>query len=797
MLLRTAYVRFYRAFNYDYLRKSHPSAKPNPWDLMEDGSFYPYIKIEIDPELTCIVGANESGKSQLLNAIEAALGTLPLEPADFCRYSDYFTVAEEMRLPHFGLHFDDLRPEEAEKVSQLKQGWNAADISSIRVFRTKPNKISIYLDDNYEDNEEMPEFDVNVLDELFPKALRIDAERALPNSVPINYLADGGPQGNASPGVRRSERWPLADPIFSGADNLLRDPSRSQELTGILQRVFAHENLPGRHSTQEDEKHISELNLAFDLLVTIGGIHRSAYEELKKALRRDDEGMANGIVARMNQQLEDNLNLARWWTQDRQFRLAIALRDRDLVFTIRDRTGSEYSFAERSDGLKYFLSYLVQFLTHVKDRKSPEILLMDEPDTYLSSQGQQDLLRILQAFTFPPGAEHRGQVVFVTHSPFLIDKNRGDRIRVLDKGAGDEGVRVVRDVGQNHFEPLRTALGSFVGETAFIGNCNVVMEGMADQVYLAGMSDILKREDSVPATDCLDLNRVTLVPAGSASHIPYMVYLARGRDADQPAIIVLLDGDEEGKRAAKALQRGGPRRKQLLPPQYVAAFGSEQFPDIESDCLAGPLEIEDLIPIDVAVGAARRYLREMGVEDVDGFLSVDSVRPCLSDSFSVFEAIEATIEAAETNVHIEKLGFARHVVAICKSEDSESVKQMKSRFAVLFRHLTAKQRLAERERESESISARAGREIDRFVSDTLGRETKADVSVLCERIAGIIDTSVAGDAVATVLRRIRDEFDLEVDRHLAVADSKKLKNRLDELRHAAVHASQPDAGDAP
>ena len=43
MILRAIYVRFYRAFNSDYLRKQHPEAKPNDWDIMDDGVFYPYI----------------------------------------------------------------------------------------------------------------------------------------------------------------------------------------------------------------------------------------------------------------------------------------------------------------------------------------------------------------------------------------------------------------------------------------------------------------------------------------------------------------------------------------------------------------------------------------------------------------------------------------------------------------------------------------------------------------------------------------------------------------------------------
>ena len=95
-----------------------------------------------------------------------------------------------------------------------------------------------------------------------------------------------------------------------------------------------------------------------------------------------------------------------------------------LVFTVRDRTGSSYSFGERSGGLKYFLSYLVQSLAHMKHRTGPEVLLMDEPDAYLSNQGQQDLLRVLNEFTVDTSTVRGGQVVFVTHSPFLIDKNR-------------------------------------------------------------------------------------------------------------------------------------------------------------------------------------------------------------------------------------------------------------------------------------------------------------------------------------------------------------------------------------
>ena len=347
-----------------------------------------------------------------------------------------------------------------------------------------------------------------------------------------------------------------------------------------------------------------------------------------------------------------------------------------------------------------------------------------------------------------------GQVLYVTHSPFLIDKNRADRIRVLAKGSGDEGVRVVRDVGRNHFEPLRTALGGFVGETSFIGNCNLMLEGLADQIFLAGMSDLFSRGD-VANTERLDLNQITLVPAGSASHVPYLTFLARGRDADKPAVIVLLDGDAEGDRAAKELQRGGPRYKQLLRPDYVAQLKPDGIPGLTSDRPQGPLDIEDLIPVDIALDAAKSYFRELGLGEPDAFPPVETVCRLLSKSTGVLKAVQEALEEAGIELRLEKVGFARHALAAFEAQDSDSTATMRTRFAALFVHLTAMQRKAERERDRESIAARVDREKNTFLRDQLSTATKADVVVLLERVEAVVDASVEGDALLTEVRRIR------------------------------------------
>lgn len=788
MILRTAYVRFYRSFNFDYLRKRHPEAQPQAWDKMDDGTFEPYISIDIDKELTCIVGANESGKSQLLKAIECALGKATPGTADFCRYSKYFTVAEAMKVPHFGLHFCDLSDQESAAIAALAKLGDGAVISSFRIFRERAGEATLHLDDG--SIHEVA--DLSALADLLPTVFRIDPDRAIPNSVPISFLAEGGEPGGANPGPARSDRWSLLDPVVDNAATLFTQLHDEDSFATSIKKFIKGVHAPSGLSDREEEAHREQLGLAFDLLVTVGGIHQTAFTELQDALRRDDEGLANGIIASMNEQLAKSLNLTKWWTQDQRFNVAIAVRDFDIVFTIRDRTGSEYSFAERSGGLKYFLSYLVQFLAHVESRTGSEILLMDEPDAYLSNQGQQDLLRVFHEFTLPHGDAPAGQVVFVTHSPFLIDKNRADRIRVLDKGSGDEGARVVRDVGHNHFEPLRTALGGFVGETTFIGNCNLMVEGMTDQVYLAGISTLLKRGNAA-STECLDLNRLTLVPAGSASHVPYMTYLARGRDADQPAVIVLLDGDKEGDEAVKALKRGGPRHKQLIRPEYVAQLKRDAIEGVDSERPDGPFDIEDLIPVEIGLAAARRYLAEMEMDVPENFPDADTVRSALSKSVGVLKGIQTAFDAANIDLRLEKLGFARHVIAVVEKDELPEAAVVRQRFTALFTRLTSMQRKAERERSRESVAARVDREKTLFLRDQKGTPTKAELTILLERIESTVDDSIEGDALLTEIRRIRDDFELALNPSDPVATYDDLKRRLESLQYAEVLASQPDA----
>jgi hypothetical protein len=626
--------------------------------------------------------------------------------------------------------------------------------------------------------------DMARLEAVLPRWFEIDAETALPQSVPVAHLARISGALRSGP---RKTRQRLLKTIFDNGE-WFSTPETVSKAGPDLVSAFS---TAGR----SDEDHDAQLALADDLLLKVAGIDRTAFQELLTAVDASQDGFANGIVERMNDQLAQALNFPKWWSQDHRFQLRMTLRDQDLVFTIRDRTGTEYSAAERSGGLRYFLSYFVQYLAHEPPASgAPEILLMDEPDAYLSSTGQQDLLRIFEDFAHPADPDRRAcQVVYVTHSPFLIDKNHGERLRVLEKGEGDEGTRVVGNVARNHYEPLRSAFGSFVGETTFISNCNLMLEGISDQILLAGMSARLRRH-KVPALEHLDLNALTLVPTGSASHIPYMVFLARGRDADRPAVIVLLDSDASGDSARQALRRG-PNGKPLVDPDFVVQL-ADLGDDVVSSRPDGLAAIEDLIPLQIGVAALKRYATEFltpaQAQKLDD-LTPDEVSFSGKDD-STQKALQNAATRRLTGFHLDKVGFARSVMAVVNGDDhaggQEASDILDANFRVLFRHLGHMQRRALRELEQEKTSAKIKRLKRSFLLDHAATATREQALLLLEDIEASLDNTIDAEDLKGQMRKIRRTFHLDDDLLEPIDDFNDFRDALEALAYREINMAQ-------
>jgi predicted ATPase len=784
--LTTVYARFFRSLNFDFLKRSDPGYRPKPWDDVVGVAPYPFVKLGLDPHITTVVGANESGKSQVLAAIEFGLTGERIVRRDFCRYSPFFLTDKVMQLPEFGLEFEAVTNSDL-KVMNEACGEVVSDTVPDRaaIFRMNSTpKLRLYV--SHGDQWSMHTVRKSTLLGALgvPVVYSIDAKTPLPDAVPIDYLASG----NIADAVGRDSLRPWWDGILTNASWFKSSSTVEQSKEKIAELLSTRPPL--------DTETGAKYRLADSLLTGVAGLQRELFSELRTAIREGKAGYAKSIVDTVNAELARSLNFKHWWRQDPNFELFVEYQEYDLTFMIRDRTGRSYSFNERSGGLKYFLSYFVQYLSHKPDPDGrPEILLMDEPDAYLSSSGQQDLLKIFEAFAFPEDDDVMPiQVVYVTHSPFLLDKNHAERIRVLEKGRHDEGTRVVANASRNHYEPLRSALGEFVAETSFIGSCNLMLEGVSDQVLIAGMSTWL-RARGIPDSQNLDLNAVTIVPAGSASHVPYLAFLARGRDVEKPAVIVLLDGDDAGRIAVKALARGGPKDKQVVAPEFVLQLSDSRLEGVVSDNPQGALGIEDMIPLDIAVAAAKSYVMEFAP---DAELSKLSVAPEV-----VFDGTKGTLDGieklarghlADDEFHIDKIGFARHVIAVLRGGETSapSTQVVENNFRLLLQQLAGMQREALRRQSEEMIRDRVNRIRDRFETDHPLGARREDVTLLIEEIESQLNSSAEADEARAEMRTWNRRFKLDDDPRAMVDDFEDLKAALTALVYQGTRRVQID-----
>ncbi|MEA5514232.1 AAA family ATPase [Nodularia sp. UHCC 0506] len=833
MYLKTVFIRFYKSFNDDFLRKNNNKVKPKPWEEMDNNAFYPYIEVPLDPKITTIVGANESGKSHLLSAIEKAISGNNIERSDFCRYSHFFTVKlNELKYPDFGTEWSDLSQSEEVNLRKIIKIPDNIIFDRFLVFRKNINNITVYLPEKgdyrpYEIGNEQ----VSELQSLLPEILRIESDVALPSSVPIKKLVHLGQEKYLDSRrfelLDREQRSKIVDALdefsdnpelitkvrlFGGENKDVVDPDAIETMKSIIlaldEAIF---------SVNEKERREKEIKLAYKLICKIAQVDTNALLDLAGAIKKGMQGYANGIIEKINRQLSINLNFPNYWVQDRNFCLKVMARDYDLVFTITDRTGTEYSFEERSQGLRYFLSYYIQYRSHEPHPNKTEILLMDEPDAYLSSQAQQDLLKVFDLFASPAQGSHLThpiQVVYVTHSPFLIDKNHAERIRVLRKGNEDEGTRVVKDAAKNHYEPLRSSIGAYVGETAFIGNCNLMVEGISDQILIAGATTYLRGNDA-PNLETLDLNQITIVQSGSASHIPYLVYLARGRDVEQPAVIVLLDSDNSGNEAKKQLLgKGGQHRRPVIKEQFILQLTDiKENLSLVTDTATVKIEIEDIIPLSICIQATRFYLQEfLQLDETEfSFLTENLVLRKIANQ-TILDTIQASLsEFLDKDLQINKVGFARNVIRVVNewSQKRESLNKNQSdalqifedNFRVLFKKLNSMQRHAQQILTDERLTQKIERLKKDFNAVHSISASREDGVILLDQIEVILSNNVENESIKQIeetkkaIQNLRRDYKLEIDMNKTIDDYIGFQKGLERIKYAGLLASQEETPD--
>ena len=232
----------------------------------------------------------------------------------------------------------------------------------------------------------------------------------------------------------------------------------------------------------------------------------------------------------------------------------------------------------RSRGFVWFFSFLAWY-GDVQRKKQNTILLLDEPGMSLHGKAQGDLLRYFEEELIPCH-----QVIYSTHSPFMVDPTRFDRVRIVQDWSvdadedlldGEEGTKVTVDVLESTDDslfPLQGALGYDIAQTLFVGPNSLIVEGVSDLLYLQIMTGVLQaagREGLYTGW--------TITPVGGSDKIPTFVALL-GSQA-RMNIATLIDFQEKDRQAIENMwRRKLVQKKQVLT---YADFVDAKEADIE------------------------------------------------------------------------------------------------------------------------------------------------------------------------------------------------------------------------
>jgi predicted ATPase len=437
--------------------------------------------VRFEPDVTCLVGKNESGKTAFLQALHQANpfggpGRGFDELRDYPRRLRGRDRAQIATTVPISATFE-LGDADLEAVAQ-RFGPDALGAKEVTVERTYAGDRRLLVGD-----EEVAGEPAALLADRLPRLLYFDGYSVLPGRVSIPRL-----QATAEEDLQPGERTALA---------LLR-------LAGVAADEFAE----------------------------------SDYEVRKAALESAATTVSEEVF--------------RYWSQNPELTVELDLDFRDagqngkggppfLDVRIRNhRHRVTTNFGERSGGLVWFFSFVAAF-SELREAEGL-VLLLDEPGLGLHAAGQADLLRYLDEQL---AGDH--QLVYTTHSPYMVDATRPHRVRTVEDVEGEGTLVGERPAATSRDTvlPLTGALAASLLAGLGAGPRSLLVGGIPDLVYLEVMSGYLReggRRGLDPAWRVLPtggLGGLPLLAALLGAPLEAAVLLEVG--AGHPGVLALAD----------------------------------------------------------------------------------------------------------------------------------------------------------------------------------------------------------------------------------------------------------------
>ncbi|MBN1216725.1 MAG: AAA family ATPase [Candidatus Lokiarchaeota archaeon] len=236
-----------------------------------------------------------------------------------------------------------------------------------------------------------------------------------------------------------------------------------------------------------------------------------------------------------SKKMTDTLNK---YFQERSYQVEYNVDGQFLEVLIADEDRRiKINLEERSKGFRWYFSFFLTFLVESQDAHKNAVLLLDEPGIHLHLQAQFNLIEFFKKL------KDSNQVIYTTHSPFLIDEENLSEVRsVYENGEGK--TKVTEDnliPKQKSVFPLQATLSYKTSQKILKEQKQILVENESDYNYINVINLLMEKLNRET------LNReIMIIPCKGSSKIEYFARLFVDLN-NFP--IVLLHSDENGQKA--------------------------------------------------------------------------------------------------------------------------------------------------------------------------------------------------------------------------------------------------------
>ncbi|SCF24024.1 AAA ATPase domain-containing protein, partial [Micromonospora haikouensis] len=517
----------------------------------------------VEPDVTCLVGKNESGKTTILKALHR------LNPAN---RPDEFKLATEYPRRRLARDRKKERLEEVEPVIAWfsLEPQDIEPVTAVLGF-TPPDGTLVRASRTYDSaNLFEVECGLATIVQIASAEVGVDPEDVielaeLPDIAAVRTRAEE--LATTHRAARRTARATAlrALPQELTQYDVLIDGEltngQQEQMMDLLPKFFYFSNyelLKGETDLEELAARVASGDLqdgdeTMTALLTLAGQEPKSFLDEEYVTRKAELQAASSDLTQQ---------VMKYWKQNNALSVRFdtdmpvvdtsphgtPIRHRFLKVELHDaRHDVDTNFETRSAGFQWFFSFLAAFSVY-QDSDERVVVLLDEPGTSLHGEAQRDFL----SYIFNELGTHQ-QVLYTTHSQHMLDPTRYETMRAVhDRATRDEpelGVVITPvnlSADRTTILPVEAALGYTVAQHLFLGHGpHLAVEGSSDFVFLIRMSAHL----TALGRNGLD-PRMSIIPVGGATNMPAFVALF-GRRLDVRA---LVDGAETNKVSTKIRQ---------------------------------------------------------------------------------------------------------------------------------------------------------------------------------------------------------------------------------------------------